>query len=247
LSMSLWVHPVALETWVRWGRWDPRVSQAILASQGLAALLAKEATMEKQDYKALRATRVIKASKAGLARADLEALSALRVRKATSDPVASTAHADLWAPLEPLVLKAILAPKAYADYLVLLALLVLEASAALLVFLERRVSQAQLGTSARPVLKVFEASRAKKASADPRDLQVATEQTVLQVNLDPTELPVLQASQARPAPLGLLVPLLLLLYLRCLLALASSTAWCALLSTVNQLQAPPYHWPGMAL
>ena len=94
--------------------------------------------------------------------------------------MASTAHADLWAPLyvvnmqckvpgfesrcpcrEPLVLKAILAPKAYADYLVLLALLVLEASAALLVFLERRVSQAQLGTSARPVLKVFEASRAK--------------------------------------------------------------------------------------
>ena len=30
--------------------------------------------MEKQDYKALRATRVIKASKAGLARADLEVL-----------------------------------------------------------------------------------------------------------------------------------------------------------------------------
>lgn len=179
-----------------------------------------------------------------MARADLEAFSALRVRKATSDPVASTAHVDLWAPLEQLVLKVILAPKAYADYLVLLALLVLAASAALLVFLERRVSQAQLGTLAQPVLKVFEANKAKKASADPRDLQAATERTVLQVNLDPTELPVLQAS---PAPLELLVPLPLLLYLRCLLAPASSTAWCALLSTVNQLQAPPYRSPGMAL
>lgn len=104
---------------------------------------------------------MIKVSKAGLARADLEALSALRVRKATSDPVASTAHADLWAPLEPLVLKATSAPKAFVDYLVLLDLLVLEASAALLVFLERRVCQARWGTLARPALKVLEANRAK--------------------------------------------------------------------------------------
>jgi len=37
------------------------------------------------------------------------------------------------------------------------------------------------------------------------------------------------------------------LFLPFLQALASSAAWCALLSQANQSQAPPYHSPGMAL
>jgi len=62
-------------------------------------------------------------------------------------------------------------------------------------------------------------------------------------------LKVSQVSQVQlvlPAPLVSQAPLLLLPFLRCLLALASSTAWCALLSQENQSQALPYHSPGMA-
>ena len=96
---------------------------------------------------------------------------------------------------------------------------------------------------------------------DPRELLATMEPPVPPVKLVPLALlaqpvamallvlKVSQVSQVQlvlPAPLESLAPLLLLSFLRCLLALASLTVWCALLSQDKQSQALPYHSPGMA-
>jgi len=130
------------------------------------------------------------------------------------------------------------------------------------VFLEHRARLVRWDTTANPVLRASGVRWALKARADPKELQATTEPAVLLVKVALLALPahlaamaclalkVSQDSRALLAPPvlpALLVHQPLPLFLPCLLAPVSSTAWCALLSQGNQSQAQPYHSPGTAL
>lgn len=147
------------------------------------------------------------------------------------------------------------------DYLAPSVLLVPLASAVLPVLPDQRVRLVPLDTTACLVLKASAANRALQAPSACRVQQEATEPTglpAIAVPLDLLELlaamvllvlKACQVSQAPPALQALQALLalpLLLSFLRCLLARASSTAWCARRSTASQSSALLWSSPGAA-
>ncbi len=148
------------------------------------------------------------------------------------------------------------------DYLAPSVLLVLLASAVLPVLPDQRAYLVPLDTTASLALKASAANRALQAPSACRDQQEATEPTGLPVLAVPLDLLVLlaamvllvlkagQVSQAPPALQAL--PVLpafprLLSFLRCLLARASSPAWCDRRSMASQSPALWWNSPGTAL